>query len=55
MGTYLRSQGPLSDRYFHPHILIQPITRLATCFHAGILLGLVIPEDGGDMSFRNVC
>jgi hypothetical protein len=28
---------------------------LATCFHAGFLLGLVFdPEDGGDMLMRNV-
>jgi hypothetical protein len=27
---------------------------LATCFHAGILLGLFYPEDGGDMFLRNV-
>jgi hypothetical protein len=28
---------------------------LATCFHAGFLLGLFFnPEDGGDMFFRNV-
>jgi hypothetical protein len=27
---------------------------LATCFHAGILLGLFDPEDGGDMFLRNV-
>jgi hypothetical protein len=25
-----------------------------TCFHAGILLGLFYPEDGGDMFLRNV-
>jgi hypothetical protein len=25
-------------------------SRLATCFHAGILLGLFDPEDGGDVS-----
>jgi hypothetical protein len=24
------------------------LTRLATCFHAGMLLGLLDPEDGGD-------
>jgi hypothetical protein len=27
---------------------------LATCFHAGILLVLFDPEDGGDMFLRNV-
>jgi hypothetical protein len=28
---------------------------LATCFHAGIFLGLFFdPEDGGDMFLRNV-
>jgi hypothetical protein len=28
---------------------------LATCFHAGIFLGLFFdPEDGGDMLFRNI-
>jgi hypothetical protein len=27
---------------------------LATCFHAGILLGLFKPEDGGNMFPRNV-
>jgi hypothetical protein len=27
---------------------------LATCFHAGFLLGLFDPEDGGDMFLRNV-
>jgi hypothetical protein len=28
---------------------------LATCFHAGFLLGLFFdPEDGGDMFLRNV-
>jgi hypothetical protein len=27
--------------------------RVATCFHAGILLGLFDPEDGGDMFLRN--
>jgi hypothetical protein len=26
----------------------------ATCFHAGILLGLFDPEDGGDMFPQNV-
>jgi hypothetical protein len=25
-----------------------------TCFHAGILLGLFNPEDGGDKFLRNV-
>jgi hypothetical protein len=25
----------------------------ATCFHAGISLGIFYPEDGGDMFFRN--
>jgi hypothetical protein len=30
------------------------ILQLATCFHAGILLGLFDPEDGGDMFLRNV-
>jgi hypothetical protein len=30
------------------------LRRLATCFHAGILLGLFDPEDGGDMFLRNV-
>jgi hypothetical protein len=29
--------------------------RLATCFHAGLLLGLFDPEDGGDMFLRKVC
>jgi hypothetical protein len=28
------------------------ITRLAICFHAGILAGLFDPEDGGDMFFE---
>jgi hypothetical protein len=28
--------------------------RLATCFHAGILLGLFDPEDGGDMFLQEV-
>jgi hypothetical protein len=32
----------------------RPITRLATSFHAGILLGLIVPEDGVDMFLRNV-
>jgi hypothetical protein len=32
----------------------QPITQLATCFHAGNLLGLFDPEDGGDNFLRNV-
>jgi hypothetical protein len=27
---------------------------LATCFHAGILLGLFDPEDGDDTFLRNV-
>jgi hypothetical protein len=27
---------------------------LVTCFHAGILLGLFNPEDGGDIFLRNV-
>jgi hypothetical protein len=31
-----------------------PITRLATCFKAYILLCLSDPEDGGDMFLRNV-
>jgi hypothetical protein len=31
----------------------QPIARLDTGFHAGILLGLFDPEDGGDMFLRN--
>jgi hypothetical protein len=31
------------------------VARLATCFHAGFLLGLFSdPEDGGDMFLRNV-
>jgi hypothetical protein len=30
-------------------------TLLATCYHAGFLLGLFFnPEDGGDMVLRNV-
>jgi hypothetical protein len=28
---------------------------LATCFHAGILLGLFDPEDGGDVFLWNIC
>jgi hypothetical protein len=28
--------------------------RLAICFHAGFLLGLFDPEDGGGMFLRNV-
>jgi hypothetical protein len=28
--------------------------QVATCFHAGILLGLFDPEDGGDTFLRNV-
>jgi hypothetical protein len=28
-------------------------TRLATCFHVGIFLGLLDPEDGGDIFIRN--
>jgi hypothetical protein len=27
---------------------------IATCFHAGILLGLFDPEDGGEFFLRNV-
>jgi hypothetical protein len=31
------------------------VALLATCFHAGFLLGLFLdPEDGGDMFLRNV-
>jgi hypothetical protein len=31
------------------------LAQLATCFHAGFLLGLFFdPEDGGDMFIRNV-
>jgi hypothetical protein len=33
---------------------VMVITRLATCFHADILLGLFDPEDGGDIFLRNV-
>jgi hypothetical protein len=29
-------------------------TRLATCFHAGFLLGFFYPEDGGDIFLRYV-
>jgi hypothetical protein len=33
----------------------EAITQLATCFQAGIFLGLFFgPEDGGDMFLRNV-
>jgi hypothetical protein len=32
---------------------IQPDTRLAACFHAGVLLDLFEPEDGDDMVLRN--
>jgi hypothetical protein len=28
---------------------------LAFWFHAGVLLGLFDPEDGGDMFLRNIC
>jgi hypothetical protein len=31
-----------------------PATRIATSFHAGILLGLFYPEDGGNIFLRNV-
>jgi hypothetical protein len=31
------------------------VEELATCFHAGFLLGVVFdPKDGGDMVLRNV-
>jgi hypothetical protein len=35
-------------------VLKHPVA-LTTCFHATILLSLFEPEDGGDMSLRNVC
>jgi hypothetical protein len=42
MGTEVRNLG-------------QTIALLATCFHAGIFLGLFFdPEDGGDLFLRNV-
>jgi hypothetical protein len=34
--------------------LKQVTSRLATCIHAGIFLGLFDPEDGGDILLRNV-
>jgi hypothetical protein len=47
-GTYrLHLQGRIS-RARYQRIL------LASCFHAGVLLGLFDPEDGGDMFLRNV-
>jgi hypothetical protein len=33
---------------------IASISLLATCFHAGFLIGLFDLEDGGDMFLRNV-
>jgi hypothetical protein len=54
MGTEAHSsitlQLPLQSE-----ISNQPFTRLATCIHTGILLGLFNPEDGGDMFLQNVC
>jgi hypothetical protein len=39
-----------------PNVLVRcSIAPLATCFHAGLLLGLFFDsEDGGDMLLRNV-
>jgi hypothetical protein len=38
-----------------PYLWSKNRALLATCFHAGFLLGLFFdPEDGGDMFLRNV-
>jgi hypothetical protein len=36
------------------HKITVTIIQLAICFHAGILLGLLDPQDGGDIFLRNV-
>jgi hypothetical protein len=50
MGTDLQSYSSYIIRNFG-----KPISLLASCFHAGSLLGLLFDrEDGGDMFLRNV-